>query len=203
MGPWLLFGILLADLWSRFGLLFRPLSASSLNGNLSSLNSMIWYCFWCHFEANLLNVCDFLQNCKRSFGSFCVYFFFSMFSVLSFFSFLSCFLFAGYFGRASAAKRSEAAAGWMSGWMDGWLDGLLDGCPLPLLLPFPWLASSGVRAQRSGARPLLAGCLDGCLDGWLDGLLDGCLLPLFHFIVLSVFACSGFYRFWVDFGTPF
>ena len=25
---------------------------------------------------------------------------------------------SGYFGRASAAKRSEAAAGWMSGWMD-------------------------------------------------------------------------------------
>ena len=99
MGPWLLFGILLADLWSRFHLLFQPLNASSLNGN---------------------------------------------------------------------------------GWMDGWLDGLLDGCPLPLLLPFPWLASSGVRAQRSGARPLLAGCLDGWLDGWMDGWLDGCLLPFFR-----------------------
>ena len=65
------------------------------------------------------------------------------------------------------------------------------------------LATSGVRAQRSGARPLLAGCLDGCLDGWLDGLLDGCPLPLLHFIVLSVFACSGFERFLVVFGIPF
>ena len=104
-----------------------------------------------------------------------------------------------------ACERSEAERGrcWLDVWMDGWLDRLLDGCPLPLLLPFSWLASSGVRAQRSGARPLLAGCLDGCLDGWLDGLLDGCLLPLFHFIVLSVFACSGFERFWVDFGTVF
>ena len=129
MGPWLLFGILLADLWSPF-----PWLASS----------------------------------------------------------------------GVRAQRSGARlllAGCLDGCLDGWLDGLLDGCPLPFLLPFPWLASSGVRAQRSGARPLLAGCLDGCLDGWLDGLLNGCLLPLFHFIVLSVFACSGFYRFWEDFGA--
>ena len=31
------------------------------------------------------------------------------------------------------------------------------------------LTTSGVRAQRSGARPLLAGCLHGCLEGWMAG----------------------------------
>ena len=46
-----------------------------------------------------------------------------------------------------------------------------------VLLPFLLLACSlacllaiwGVRAQRSGARPLLAGCLHGCLEGWMAG----------------------------------
>ena len=126
MEPWLLFGILLADLWSRFGLLFRLLNASSLNGNPSSLDSMIWCRFWCMSKQFHLKFVISYRIVEGRLVPFCVYFFFSMFSVLSFFSFLSCFLFAGYFGRASAAKRSEAAAGWMSGWMDGWMDCWMD-----------------------------------------------------------------------------
>ena len=70
---------------------------------------------------------------------------------------------------------------------------------LPFLLLACWLLRACERSEAERGR-----CwLDVWMDGWLDGLLDGCPLPLLHFIVLSVFACSGFHRFRVDSGTPF
>ena len=115
-----------------------------------------------------------------------------MFSILSLFSFLSCFLLACLLATSGVRAQRNGArpllAGCLDGCLDGWLDGLLDGCPLPLLLIFPCspsypsspsfpascllvclLATSGVQAQRSGARPLLDGCLHGCLEGWMAG----------------------------------
>ena len=140
MGPWLLFGILLADLWSRFGLLFRPLNASSLNGNPFSFNSMIWCRFWCHFE------------------QFCLFFAIS-------YRIVEGRLVPSVYTFSSPCSPSYPSS--------------------PSFLASCLLATSGVRAQRSGARPLLA----GCLDGWLDGLLDGCPLPL----PLIIFPCSPSY----------
>ena len=47
------------------------------------------------------------------------------------------------------------------------------------------LATSGVRAQRSGARPLLAGCLHGWMAGWIAGWMSSPSPPP-HFPVFSV-----------------
>ena len=48
----------------------------------------------------------------------------------------------------------------------------------PSFLASCLLATSGVRAQRSGARPLLAGCLDGWMAGWIAGWMSSPSSPL-------------------------
>ena len=49
--PWLLFFTLSERLWVRSGLLFQPLHASRLQGNPSSIISMIWLRFWYHLRS--------------------------------------------------------------------------------------------------------------------------------------------------------
>ena len=149
MEPWLLFGILLADLWTRFYDLVSFLVPCRSNfvkslRFLTELLKVVWF----------LSVYTFSSPCSPSYPS------------------------------------------------------------SPSFLASCLLATSGVRAQRSGARPLLAGCLDGWMAGWIAGWMSSPSpppFPVFSSLVggfrpqlcFPFFACSGFKRFWVVFGTLF
>ena len=72
---WLLFGTLSATLWGRSGLLLQALT-SRLQGNPSSIMSMLCYCFWrnvCEFQINLMKPCRIvagrLAPCVHHFSS--------------------------------------------------------------------------------------------------------------------------------------
>ena len=82
MRLWVFLGTISVTFWDCSGLLFQRFHASSLQGNRSSIISMIWCRFRYHYY--IFSKSRLLENaykCWRSFGSFCASFFFSIFSV--------------------------------------------------------------------------------------------------------------------------
>ena len=108
MLPWLLLGTLSPTLWGRSGWIFQPLHASRFQGNPSSTISAISICcrIRCHFCAFLNHFGENVQNCWRSFGSFCASFFFSV--SLLYLSLNFVLSLASLLERPSTVRRSEA-----------------------------------------------------------------------------------------------